>query len=423
MPVGLLIFFTLINLLNYFDRYIVNAVEPLLHRDFALSNTESGLAGAAFVLGYATCSPLFGYLGDRFDRRALMVLGLLAWSIFTGLTGLVSGFYTFLVVRMVVGVGEASFSAIVPGYLKSRVTDTIALNSALSLFYAAIPVGSALGYVVGAAVAERFGWRALFGSASLPGMLLALGFYFVARDGRESVPVPSQHGFLPSIKLVLASRVLRLTILGYIFNTFALNGVALFVVRYGSSLGMEIGAVGKIFGILLVCAGFIGTLGGGRLASWYARQKPGQLESLLLFVSISTFIGVPFLGIAFLVKSPELFFVACFLAELALFAGVAPLNSVIVERAPEGLETFTQGLTIFSIQLFGSALAPIFIGKLADILANGFLKTPSANGAALGYALQLSTVAMVLSAGAWLLATRAERGERQRSGGGKLSEF
>jgi MFS family permease len=277
-----------------------------------------------------------------------------------------------------------------------------------------------LGYVVGAAVAERFGWRSLFGTAAVPGVLLALGFYFVARDRPESISASSRSGFLASIKLVLASRILRLTILGYIFNTFALNGVALFVVRYGSSLGMEIGAVGKIFGLVLVCAGFVGTLGGGRLASWYARHRQGQLESLLFFVSVSTFVGVPFLGLAFLVETPELFFVACFLAEVALFAGVAPLNSVIVARAPHGLETFTQGVTIFSIQLFGSALAPIFIGKLADILSNDIFERSSTDGAALGYALQLSTVAMVISAVLWLLAALAERGERQTADSGKF---
>jgi MFS family permease len=344
-----------------------------------------------------------------------MAIGLLAWSLFTGLASLATGLYSFVLLRALVGVGEASFSAIVPGYLKGRVSDTIALNSALSVFYVAIPVGSALGYVAGGVTAESWGWRGLFGAAAVPGILLALGFLFVSPDKSPPTSTTQPVDFFSGAKAISAAPVLRLTILGYIFNTFALNGVAYFVARYGSGLGMEMGDVDWYFGIILVCTGIIGTLGGGRLASWYAKNKRSPLQAMLLFVSITTFIGVPFLGVAFLAGSPELFFGACFFAELALFAGVAPLNSVIVGHAPKGLETLTQGLTIFSIQLFGSALAPIVIGKLADILnTTGIHDSPSAH-VALGYALQLATLSMVFSAIVWLVAARSDRAEPQAS--------
>lgn len=411
MPLRLLVFLTAINLLNYFDRYIVHSVEPLLRSEFSLTNAQSGFVGAAFVVGYVVFSPLFGYLGDRFDRRLLMAIGVLAWSLFTGLASLASGLYSFLVLRALVGVGEASFSAIVPGYIKGRVSDTIALNSALSVFYVAIPVGSALGYVAGGVTAESWGWRALFGAAAVPGVVLALGFWFVGPDRSKPTSPTQRIDFFSAARSIASVPVLRLTILGYIFNTFALNGVAYFVARYGSGLGMEMGQVDWYFGLILVCTGIIGTLGGGRFASWYAKGKHAPLQSMLLFVSITTFIGVPFLGVAFLVGSPELFFGACFFAELALFAGVAPLNSVIVGYAPKGLETLTQGLTIFSIQLFGSALAPIVIGKLADILSTTGPHTSSAAHAVLGYALQLSTLSMVFSAAVWFVAARRDSSE------------
>jgi MFS family permease len=415
MPLRLLIFLTAVNLLNYFDRYIVHSVEPLLKSEFALTNAQSGFLGAAFVIGYVVFSPLFGYLGDRFDRPLLMGIGLFAWSLFTGLTSFASGFYSFLALRALVGVGEASFSAIVPGYLKARVSDTIALNSALSIFYVAIPVGSALGYVAGGVTAENWGWRPLFAVAAVPGIILALGFWFIPPDKRQSESRAGGGNFFSGVQSILHSRVLRLTILGYIFNTFALNGVAYFVARYGSSLGMEMSTVDWYFGIILVCTGIIGTLGGGRLASWYAKGKHSPLEAMLLFVSLTTIVGVPFLCAAFLVGSPELFFAACFFAELALFAGVAPLNSVIVARAPNGLETLTQGVTIFSIQFFGGALAPIAIGQFADILGTHFGELVPSGSIALGYALQLSTLSMVFSAVIWFIASVRERAESQVS--------
>jgi hypothetical protein len=131
-----------------------------------------------------------------------------------------------------------------------------------------------------------------------------------------------------------------------------------------------------------------------------------QVRGLLLFVGITTALGVPFLSGALLLATPWGFLALCFVAQIALFAGTAPLNSVLVARAPLGLEAFTQGITIFAIQLLGGALAPILIGYVADLLiaVGGFSPT-----VALAYGLQVSSVAMVLAAFVWLMAARAER--------------
>lgn len=406
LPYRLLAFLTLINILNFFDRYIVQAVEPLLKSEFALTNQQSGLLGAAFVVGYILFSPLFGFFGDRVDRRILMGIGLIAWSLFTGLTGLASGFYYFLLARMLVGVGEASFGAIVPSFLKGRVADMVALNSALSIFYVAIPVGSALGYIAGGQLAASWGWRNLFLLATLPGLLLSIGFVFIAKEDRSRIVREERPSFLQGVGAIMRSRVLRLTILGYILQTFALNGIAMFVVRHVAALGMVEDVAARNFGLNLAITGFIGALGGGQLASRLVARSTMQVRGLLLFVGITTALGVPFLSGALLLATPWGFLALCFVAQIALFAGTAPLNSVLVARAPLGLEAFTQGITIFAIQLLGGALAPILIGYVADLLitVGGFSPT-----VALAYGLQVSSVAMVLAAFVWLMAARAER--------------
>lgn len=405
LPYGLIAFLTLINILNFFDRYIVQAVEPILKSEFGLTNQQSGLLGAAFVVGYVFFSPLFGFFGDRVDRRILMAVGLVAWSVFTGLGGLASGFTLFLVARMLVGVGEASFGAIVPSFLKSRIPDMVKLNSALSIFYVAIPVGSALGYIAGGQMAVTWGWRTLFMLATIPGLVLAFGFMFVAKNS-QAAPPAVQPAFLPAIALIAKSSVLRLTILGYVLQTFALNGIAMFVVRHVANLGMPEDVAAKYFGINLAITGFLGALGGGQLASRLVAQSAMPVRGLLLFVGITTLIGVPFLSAALLLSAPWLFFALCFLAQISLFAGTAPLNSVLVARAPAGLEAFTQGMTIFAIQLFGSALAPVLIGWLADILISS---TGIAEARALAFGLQLSSVAMVVAGIMWLIAAKEER--------------
>jgi MFS family permease len=404
MPVRLLTFLTFVNLLNYLDRYIVHSVEPKLKTEFVLSDLESGLLVSAFVFGYFIFSPIFGFLGSKFDKRKLMAVGLLCWSVATFATGLATSFAWFFFARVLVGIGEASFAPIVPVYLKSRVPDTVTFNSALSIFFAALPVGSALGFVLGGRVAEAYSWRHVFQFAAIPGIVLAFGFLLLKREASSlEAQQAANSPFVQGIKKIVTSRVLLLTIVGYVLNSFALNGIAAFVVRHGSNLGMPESDVASTFGVILVVSGFVGSLGGGRLASMLASRAQNKIASFLRFVAWTTVAGVPFMALAFLLNSPTAFLACCFMAELAAFAGVAPLNAVLVERAPTGLEMLTQGVTIFLINLLGAILAPITVGAVSDWLAT----TVSAQ-ASLAIALQISTLALLGSGFVWMGAYRRE---------------
>jgi predicted MFS family arabinose efflux permease len=398
MPIVAILFLTAVNLLNYFDRYIVQAVEPTITAEFALTNTEAGYLVSAFVLGYFIFSPVFGFLGDRFDRRWIMAIGLVGWSIATAMTAMATTVGGFGLARVLVGVGEAGYGALVPPYLKGRVKSTSDLNRALSIFYVAIPVGAALGYVAGGQVAANFGWRNLFLFAAIPGLALALGFLMLRPEVREqstelSAEVPSR-GLLPGLRLIARSPALCLVIIGYVLNTYALNGVAAFVVRHGTSLGLSAADASTYFGLILVVTGLLGTLGGGFLCSRRADKVSDPVAHLMRFVAWSTLLGVPFLAVCFLAKDSSLFLGACFMAELLIFAGVAPLNSVIAARAPEGYGALTQGVAIFAIQLFGGFLGPVTIGALTDMTGS------------LSLAMQGTSVAIFLSAYIWWRASK-----------------
>jgi MFS transporter, Spinster family, sphingosine-1-phosphate transporter len=398
MPIATVIFLTLVNLVNYFDRYIVQAVEPRITAEFSLSNTEAGYVMSAFVLGYFLFSPVFGYLGDRFDRRRVMAIGLVVWSLCTAMTSMATGAISFILCRILVGVGEACYGAIVPVYLKGKVDNSTSLNRALSIFYVAIPVGSALGYIIGGLLAAEYGWRFLFVFAALPGLILSAGFLFLTPDRShvqsERVHSTESTALLSGVKKIICNRFLVLVILGYVLNTFALNGVAAFVVRHGSSLGLSEAQASSYFGAILVITGLLGTFGGGYLASYFASKSKDSIKTLLGFVAVSTLMAVPLLGACFLASSTVSFLAFCGFAELLIFAGVAPLNSVLVERAPRGFESLTQGVVIFMIQLFGGFLGPVVIGVLADQLDS------------LGLALQGTTVALLLSGLLWTVALK-----------------
>jgi MFS family permease len=379
--------FTLINVLNYLDRFLVAAVLPSLILHFSISNEEAGRLYSAFVLGYTLFAPVFGYLGDRYSRPLLMTAGVVTWSAATLFTGLAPSLTLFIFARVLVGIGEASFGTAAPGYLKDKLQDPEKLNNALAVFYAAIPVGSALGYVVGGALDGWFGWRAPFIIAGIPGIalgLLLLRFPEI-RTSRQTTAEPIGLGLREIAKIP----VLWFAIGGYILNSFALNGIATFVIPHGMTLGFSQTEMTTAFGIILVGTGLIGTMGGGRLCSRLAHGAQNPIPVMLTFIGSTALLGVPALAFALMAKDPTVFLALCFVTELLVFASVAPLNSILVLTCPPRWVTLTQGVTIFLINLGGAFFAPMVIGRASDSLGYG-------------QALQICSVALFVCGSLWL---------------------
>src|SRR5260221_7611513 len=172
-PFWLLFILTGLNLLNYLDRFVLNAVRTPLAAHFGVGYGASGRTVTAFMIGYFVTSPFFGYLGDRLARKWLIAFGIFVWSLGTLLTGFATGFGMLLGFRVLVGLGEASYATISPSLISDAFVST-KRNNALTIFYVAIPVGSALGYLLGGEVSAHWGWRYAFIWAGLPGFLLAL---------------------------------------------------------------------------------------------------------------------------------------------------------------------------------------------------------------------------------------------------------
>ncbi len=147
-----------LNLLDYLDRYLIASLGSLVKGEMGLSDRAFGFLGTAFFLVYFLSSPVFGYLGDRFGRIRLMAGGAVLWSLATSLTYWVASYPMLVLARGLVGVGEASFGTLAPAYL-ADILPLSRRSRALGFFYLALPVGSALAYLVGGLVGGRWGWR------------------------------------------------------------------------------------------------------------------------------------------------------------------------------------------------------------------------------------------------------------------------
>src|SRR2546427_11190496 len=198
---------TILNFLNYIDRFILTAVLPRVKSELACRDFQLGLLGNVFLVTYFVTSPLFGALGDRLSRPRLMSAGVTAWSMATAAAGLTRNFTQLLVARAWVGVGEAAYATISPALLSDYFPRS-QRGRAFAVFYVAIPVGSAAGFLLGGTLERAFGWRAAFYAVGLPGIVLGLLALRVPDPGRgateetkEQTPSPSGRGHSEGLRI------------------------------------------------------------------------------------------------------------------------------------------------------------------------------------------------------------------------------
>ncbi|MEI7552652.1 MAG: MFS transporter, partial [Verrucomicrobiota bacterium] len=182
-PVVSLAALTGLNLLDYLDRQLLAAVLPALQADLKIGDEQAGTIATAFMLGYFLTAPIFGWLGDRLPRKWLIGGGVFVWSLGTLLSGHAGAYASLVLFRVLVGLGEASFGTIGPGWIADLFPPR-ARNNAITIFYFAIPVGSALGYLMGGYLAVHYGWRSAFLWAGYPGLLLAFSLALLREPAR-----------------------------------------------------------------------------------------------------------------------------------------------------------------------------------------------------------------------------------------------
>jgi len=386
-----LVVVTLLNFLNYIDRYILAAVLPRMQSELSLTNTQAGLLATAFLFAYFITSPIFGALGDRLSRTRLMAVGVSAWSVATAATGIMRGFVQLMIARSCVGVGEAAYATISPALLSDYFPRS-QRGRAFSIFYVAIPVGAASGYLLGGLIEPALGWRAAFYVVGLPGIIMAL-LALTVQDPPRGASEESGSSIQEPLSVTLRgfSRNLAYigTVLGYAAYTFALSGLAFWMPEYFEKVrGVTLSSANFIVGSVTVAAGLGGTAVGGYLGDFISsRMKHGQL-----WVSgMSSVAAILPAWFALTVSSDPAYIVWLFAAEFLLFLSTGPVNVVIVNVVPVGARAMAMAVSIFVIHLLGDAISPPIIGLLADIssLSRAVLIVPFA--VALSGALWIAT--------------------------------
>jgi MFS family permease len=358
-----LILLVSLNLLNYVDRYILPGELSLVQAEFHATREQMGALTTAMFFVYMLAAPLTGWLGDRYRRKPLIVAGAVLWSLATLSTAWVHGYWTLYIRHAVVGIGEASFGIFAPAVIADFYPERDR-NRILSIFYTAIPVGAALGYVAGGQMGSMWGWRQPFFICAIPGLIVAVLYGFF---GSEPVRGAQDH-IKPTTDRTTVAGLFRnpaflTATFGLAMLTFAMGGISNWIPEFlHNPIGLSVAKASQLAGASTVLDGILGTAIGGWIAQRWLRTNHRALY-LLSFWSVA--LTLPF-GILLFFGPSRWAVPALFAAEFFLFLNTGPLNTAIVNSVSAPVRATAVSVNLFCIHFFGDTFSPQIIGKIAD---------------------------------------------------------
>jgi MFS family permease len=352
-----------LNLLNYIDRYILPGEVSLIKSEFHATDQQMGALTTALFVVYMLAAPLTGWLGDRFRRKPLIIAGAVLWSVATLTTVWVHNYWTLYIRHALVGVGEASFGIFAPAVLADFYPER-ERNRIFSIFYLAIPVGAALGYMAGGKMGSVWGWRAPFFVCAIPGLLIAVLYWVFGREPERGASDHVKSTADRSTALGLFRNPAFLTgTFGLAMLTFAMGGISNWIPEYlRRSVGMTVSHASFVVGLVTVVDGIAGTAVGGWLAQRWLRTNYRALY-LLSFWSVALTLPCG----ALLFFGPRAWSVPMlFVTEFFLFLNTGPLNAAIANSVSSPVRATAISLNLFIIHAFGDTFSPQIIGAISD---------------------------------------------------------
>jgi MFS family permease len=368
-----LLLLTALNLLNYIDRSILFAVQPQIQADFHCSDRQIGLLTSAFFWCYMLFAPAAGFLADRIARKYIMAAGAVLWSLATLLTAVTHTYGELLFRHTIVGIGEATFVTITPAFVADLFPEH-RRGRIMAIFYLAIPVGTAIGYLLGGALGSRYGWRNPFLVCAAPGVLLGVLLLFVTEPVRGSRDTIQQTYERSSLAGLIKNKAFWSCSLGMAMMTFAVGGLQVWMPTFLSRMrGLPLDQANFRFGLLTVVAGTASALAGGWIGDRLLRKNVG---AYYLVSGVGMAVSIPFVILA-IVLHGAIMYPAILLAEFFLLLNTAPLNAALVNSVSANIRATAVAVNIFTIHLLGDAFSPTIIGYISDKtnLQIGFVPT------------------------------------------------
>ncbi|KAM9385155.1 sphingosine-1-phosphate transporter SPNS2 isoform 2-T2 [Pholidichthys leucotaenia] len=411
------------NILNYMDRYTVAGVLLDLQRNVNVSRQRSGLVANIFICSFMVAAPIFGYLGDRFNRKVILSCGIFFWSIVTASSSFISKEYYWLFVlsRGLVGIGESSYSSISPTIIGDLFTNN-SRTMMLSVFYLAIPLGSGLGYILGSTAKEAAGdWHWALRVSPILGLTAGvLILLFVPEPKRGNADrmggrVKSHSSWVCDTKALAKNR-------SYVFSTLASAAVSFATGAFGMWIPIYLNRAqvvqktaeactkeicsskdSLIFGAITCVTGLLGVVIGA-VTTRLCRQKTERADPLVCAVSMLG--SAIFICLIFVVAKKSIVgaYVCIFIGETLLFLNWAITADILMFVVIPTRRATAVAFQSFTTHLLGDAGSPYLIGLISDGLQKSYTTSTLWQFLSLGYALMLCPFIIVLG-GMFFLAT------------------
>jgi MFS family permease len=358
---------------NYADRYMLGVLFPLIKTDLGLSDTQMGfISGAAFTIAYALVALPIASLSDRFSRKKIITVAIVAWSLFTCLTSLVQNFYQLAIMRVLVGIGESgsappSNSIISDYFAREERTFPVSILATGGSF------GIFIGYLAGGALAESIGWRMTLVAFGVPGMLIAALFFITTRepprghaDGLTTTPAaPAMLSAITSLWKIKTYRLMTLS--GTLYGMSSVSLIIWLPSFFVRSHGMDVAEVGSWLAFTSGVPSLLGMLTGGFIAQRLSKKNmraPILMASLALALSAPLFVAV--LTISSAKAALVLYLLPAFLSVLqgaTLFATILAVSTVRTRAVG-------MAFSFFVINLGAGIVGPQLVGTTSDLLAD-----------------------------------------------------
>lgn len=354
---------TALNLLNYIDRSVLFAVQDLVKGEFHESDAAFGLLTSVFFIFYMIAAPFMGPLSQRYSRKWVIVSGALVWSGATLLTAFTHTFNELLIRHTLVGIGEASFVTLSPTFVADMFPEDYR-GRVMGIFYLAIPVGTALGYVIGGLLGPSYGWRSPFYVGAAPGVLLALLLLLIPEPPLGQFdPAEMKRPDRDTLRSLLRNPAFLTATMGMAMMTFALGGLQVWMPTFlHRAHGYTLQNANKLFGLSTAINGLTASLAGGYLSDHLLRRTKA---AHYLVSAASLGIAIPAMWMA-LYTNGTWMVVGIFLAEFLLLLNTGPLNAAVINSVGPHVRAMAIAVNIFIFHLLGDVPSAYLIGYVSD---------------------------------------------------------
>jgi MFS family permease len=345
------------------DRNVLFATIPLIQLEIPGSKEQYGELTTWFFVAYMCFAPVVGPLADRFSRKWIIAAGAVLWSAATLLTAVTHTYSELAFRHAVVGIGEATFVTVAPGFIADLFAEGKRARM-LAIFYVAIGLGSAVGFMMGGYLGQHYGWRVPFYVGAAPGLVLAIAVALMPEPTRGATDSAERESFE-------RDKVLGLFRNGAFWSgsiamalwTFCVGGLQSWMPSFlNQERGISVAEAGIVFGGIVAVNSMVATLIGGWAGDWLLKRTR---TAYYLFSGVTVAIAVPIMYVALNMRGRAMYPLMA-LSVFFLFLSNGPLNAAIVDSVGARIRATAIAVNLFTIHLLGDAFSPKIIGRIAD---------------------------------------------------------